>query len=153
MSMKRAANGRFLSQGQQFEELFGMEATKWDLQRIKALERLADKGVFRSLGNAAAAIRASARALIERSKTPSRPGEPVHTKRGKAKRPDAILYAVGEDDAVVGFAHHAMGEAMSGHEHGEKYMGTDYPARPTMGPAFEANLVRFADEFQGSIGE
>lgn len=129
--------------------------TKIDAAKIRAFERLADKGFFKSLGNAAAAIRSTARSLIQRSSEPSTPGEPVHTKRGKAKRSDAILFAVDEPagEAVVGFTYSVMQESMSAHEHGGVYLGTDYPARPVMAPALEVNLVRFADEFQGSLGE
>lgn len=130
-------------------------ATKLDLAKIKTLERLADKGVFRSISHAAAAIRSTARYLITRSKEPSAPGEPIHTRKGKAKRADAILFDVDDlaDDALIGFSFHAMGESMSAHEHGGSYLGETFPSRPTMAPALEANLARFADEFQGSIGE
>jgi len=128
---------------------------KLDEAKIKSFERLAEKGFFKSLTHAAAAIRATARSLIVRSSEPSTPGEPIHTKRGKAKRSDAVLYVADEsaDDAVVGFTFAAMGESMSAHEHGGEYLGTDFPARPVMAPALEANLIRFADEFQGSLGE
>ncbi len=129
--------------------------TKMDRERIRAVERLADKGVFRSLGNAAAALRSTARRLIRRvaNREPSHEGEPVHTRFGQAKRTDAILFDVDGDEAVVGFTYSVMGDVMGAHEQGGEYMGTEYPERPTMGPAMDANLVRFADEFRGSIGE
>jgi len=124
-------------------------------QQERTLQRRLDRGLFRSLGNAAAAIRNTARSLIVRSKTPSAPGEAIHSATGQAAWSNAVLYAVDEraGDAVVGFNAAVMGESMSGHEKGERYMGTDFPERPTMGPALEINLVRFADEFEGSIGE
>jgi hypothetical protein len=130
-------------------------ATKIETQQIKTLERLADKGVFKSLGNAAAAIRNTARTLIVRSSEPSQPGEPIHTKKGKAKRPDAILFAADDraDEAVVGFSYAVMQESMSAHEIGGDYLGTEFPERPTIRPALDVNLVRFAEEFRGSIGE
>lgn len=128
--------------------------TKIDRAKIKAFERLADKGFFRSLANAAAAIRSTARSLIVRSKEPATEGEPVHTRWGKAKRSDAVLYFADEkaEEAVVGFTESVMGQSMSAHEHGGKYFGTEFPQRPTMAPALEVNLVRFADEFEGSLG-
>lgn len=128
---------------------------KIERERMRVVERLAEKGVFRSLGHAAAAIRSTARRLISRSRDPATPGEPVHTRLGQAKRPDAILYDVNREagSAVVGFTEHAMGGVMEPHEHGGRYRGTRYPARPTMQPALEVNLARFADEFKGSISE
>ncbi|KKL65802.1 hypothetical protein LCGC14_2151300, partial [marine sediment metagenome] len=91
---------------------------------------------------------------IRRGKKPSPPGSPVRTRRGKAKRADAILYDVDRrrKRAIVGFTHAVLGESMSGHERGGKYMGTKFPQRPTMGPALKANRVRFANEFRGSLG-
>jgi hypothetical protein len=128
---------------------------KIERERTRALQRLAEKGVFRSLGNTAAAIRSTARRLITRSREPAAEGEPVHTRLGQAKRPDAVLFHVDRDKgtAVIGFTHAVMGDAMGAHEHGEEYLGAQYPERPTMEPAMKANLVRFADEFEGSIGE
>lgn len=129
--------------------------TKFDAERLAILRKRIDQGLFRSLGHAAAAIRSTARKLIVRSREPSPIGEPVHTKWGKAKRPDVMLFDVDESqgDAVIGFLGSKMHRVMKVHEHGGQWMLTDYPARPTMGPALEANLVRFADEFEGSIGE
>jgi len=129
--------------------------TKLDIAKTRTLERLAEKGVFRSLGNAAAAIRQTMRFLPTISKKPSAKGEPVHTRKGLAKRKDAVLFAVDRnaDDAVIGFTHSVMGASMSAHEHGGIYLGADFPARPTAAPALDVNLVRFADEFKGSIGE
>lgn len=130
---------------------------KIDQEQIRQLERLADKGVFRALSHAAASIRSTAMRLIQKSKRhdPSLPGEPVHTRRGLAKRADAILFDASdrEDEAIIGFAGHALGESMHVHEFGGRYKGVDYPARPTMWPALEVNVTRFADEFRGTIGE
>ena len=125
-----------------------------DLARMAVLKKRAEQGSFRSLGHAAASIRATARRLVVRSRKAAPPGESAHT-RGRGKRGDAILFAVDRDRevAVIGFTHAVFGEAMSAHEHGGAYMGDDFPQRPTMGPALDVNIVRFADEFRGSIGE
>lgn len=127
---------------------------RFDKERLAVLKKRVDDGLFRSIGHTAAAIRSTAMRLIVRSREPAPPGEPVHT-RGLAKRRDAILFDIDKarDDAVIGFTYAVLGESMSAHEHGGSYMGGDFPQRPTMGPALEANLVRFADEFYGSIGE
>jgi len=128
---------------------------KLEREMTRNLERLAEKGLFRSISHTAAAIRSTARRFITRSKRSAEPGEPVHTRKGRAKRGDSILYFVDRelDEGIVGFTHSVMGESMAAHEHGGRYMGGDFPARPTMQPALEANLMRFADETEYSIGE
>lgn len=134
--------------------MIGFEA-KLERELTGTLKRLSEKGFFRSIGHAAAAIRATARRLIVRSKEPAAPGEPIRTRRGQAKRSDAILYFADadRDEALIGFTASVMDTAMSAHEHGGRYMGTDFPERPTMRPALDVNLMRFADEFEHSIGE
>lgn len=129
--------------------MFGIKATFID--ETRKVKDAADRGVFRNEGHAAASIRKDAVASIVRSPEPSAPGEPVHTRRGLARR--AILYAVDRARrlAVVGFVASRVGTALSAHEHGMTYKGADYPARPTMGPALDRNLDRFAAGFAGSI--
>ena len=118
------------------------------------VQKLADKGIFRSLGNAAASVRQTARKFIKVRKGASPEGDPPHSRKGKAKRKDAVLFAVDRprDTAFVGFMAPVLGQSMSAHEHGGKYLGQDFPQRPTMGPAMEANLVRFGNEFEGILG-
>jgi len=53
----------------------------------------------------------------------------------------------------VGFTHSVMGESMMPHEMGGVYKGETFPERSVMSPALEINLVRFADSFEGSVGE
>ena len=126
---------------------------KLEIQRL--VKKATDEGIFRNLGHAAASIRATAKRLITRVRrgTPSKPGEPIHTRTGRARK--SILFAVdrGQQEAVIGFNAAYMGRSMEPHEKGGSYMGTDYPDRPTMGPALDANLVRFASGWRDSIEE
>lgn len=140
----------------------------------RAIEKAADKGAYKSFSNAAASIRKAAigkinkapvlkkavrkknkrtgkRQIVQRAVTkPSAPGTPIHTRAGQAKR--AIVYDADKSGAVIGFRKSIMGLAAEAHEHGGKYKGATYPERPTMGPALEENLTRFAATWQGSIG-
>ncbi len=115
----------------------------------KKVEQAVERTAFKNFGHAAASVRKEAVASVERSAEPSPPGKPVHTRRGLARR--AILFAADKDSAVVGFVASKVDQAMSAHEHGKRYKGTKYPERPTMGPALEKNLDRFAAGFAGSI--
>jgi len=108
------------------------------------------KAAFRNLQHAAAVVRRSAIALIKRSKKPSQPGEPVHTRAGLAKR--AILFSAEQESAVVGFSYDAIGIGMQAHEHGGRRGDNVYPERPTMQPALEKNVGRFASDWRASIG-
>lgn len=113
------------------------------------------KGPYKSLGHGAASIRKTAIESIRQDPLgePSDPGQPIHTRRGFARR--AILFAVDRmhDEAVIGFADSKIGDAMSGHELGERYKGADFPERPTMAPAMRESAFRFAQAFEGSLGE
>lgn len=129
--------------------MFGLHVNVID--ETKRVGDAAARATYRNLGHAAASIRKDAQASITKSAEASPPGEPPHTRRGQARR--AILFAVERDkqSAVVGFAESRIGEAMSAHEHGGEYKGTEFPQRPTMGPALERNLDRFAADWAGSI--
>lgn len=147
----------------------------------RAIEKAADKGAYKSFSNAAASIRKAAIGKIKkapkavrlrqkavkrnsrgqfvkgsgkksrRTRTlASAPGTPIHTRAGQARR--AIVFAADKTGAVIGFRKSIMGLAAEAHEHGGKYKGATYPERPTMGPALEENLTRFAATWQGSIG-
>jgi hypothetical protein len=124
----------------------------------------ADKAAFKNLGHAASAIRKTAIESIKPAEGPSPPGTPPHThtagvtKKGKLKKghlPRAIVYDVdkAKQEAVVGPRASVVGESGAAHELGEEFRGDDYPERPYMSPALEANAPRFADEYAGSIGE
>lgn len=118
------------------------------------VQKAADKAAYRSFSHAAASIRKDARQSIKRSDTPGPLGGPVRSKRGRggglAKR--AILYKADQYGAVIGFAASKIDQAMEVHEHGGVRGGVRFPARPTMFPALERNLVRFHREWQGALG-
>jgi hypothetical protein len=114
------------------------------------VEKAAERAAYKNLGHAAASIRKDAIASIETSPEPSAPGQPPHTRRGRAKK--AGQYFADQESAVVGFAASVIGTGMEPHEHGESRGKNHYPERPTMGPALERNRDRFADEWEGSIG-
>ena len=117
----------------------------------KPLAKAVDDATFRNLGHAAATIRKDAAASIEKVDGPSPEGQPIHTHRGAYAR-RALRYAVETDFAVIGPRASMVGEAFAAHEFGEVFRGTDYPERPTMGPALERNLDRFASSWAGSVG-
>ncbi len=119
----------------------------------KRVADAAQKANFKNLGHAAASLRKDAVASIQRSKGPSQPGQPVHTRKGLARR--ALLYAMSADksSAVVGFSSSVIGRAMHAHEFGGEFRGQDYPERPVMTPALERAITRLAGEWKGTIGQ
>ena len=125
----------------------------------RATTKAAKEGIYRSLGHAAASVRLTVKRLIVISDKRSKPGEPIHSRLGQAKK--AVFYEVDRagQDAVIGFSHQRMGTSMQVHEEGgwaQSKKGAQkpgyYPARPTIGPALDANRVRFAQSFVDSIG-
>ena len=128
--------------------MIGMKATTVD-ETAKVVQAV-DKASYRNLGHAAASIRKDAVESIKRGPGPSAEGSPPHTRRGQIRR--AIRFAV-EDKytAVVGPRQSVVGQSAEPHEHGGPYKGQIYPARPTMGPAMERNLDRFANSWTGSV--
>ena len=117
----------------------------------KRLEQAAEKAAYRSFGHAAASIRKEASASIKRSKEPSEPGEPPHTRKGNLRR--ALRFHRDKWGAVIGPRHSIVGESGSAHEFGEEYKGADFPERPFMLPALMKNIDRLAADWAGSIGE
>ena len=113
----------------------------------------AEKTSFRNLGHAAASIRKTAIESIIVAEGPSEPGTPPHTRRRQLKR--AIKYDVDKaaESALIGPEASIVGEAGAAHEFGGEFRGEEYPERPFMEPALEANVDRFASEWAGSIGE
>ena len=137
---------------------------KLESDATKQVTQAADKATFKNLGHAASSIRKSAIESIKPEEGPSAPGTPPHThtqrvtKKGKVAKghlPRAIVYDVDKarQEAVIGPRASVVGESGAAHELGEEFHGDDYPERPFMGPALEANAPRFADEYAGSIGE
>jgi phage gpG-like protein len=128
--------------------MFGAAVTKF-LDHTKRVRDAADKAARRAFAKAAFRIFRDAQASIERSATPSAPGQPPHTRRGQLKR--AIRYAADKDGAVIGPLASMVGEAGAAHEFGGGFRGQDYPSRPFMAPALDRELDAFAGEFTGQI--
>jgi hypothetical protein len=127
---------------------------KWEfLDEMSAVEKAVQKTAYSGVRHAAMSIRKDIIGSIEQSQDPAEPGSPVRTRgrRGNVKR--SIYAAVDGDAAVIGPRYSFVGDAMEAHEFGTSRFGTDYPARPTSGPALDRNLDRFADWFAGRIGE
>lgn len=130
-----------------------------DKRIARIIERAAKKGAIHGVTHGAGAVRKTAKELIRVTRKWSRPGEPVHSREGQAKK--AIFYAIDKNksEALIGFSQKRMGGVMEVHEKGGTRRdvkmavseGT-YPARPVMGPALQINLPRFAEGFRGSIG-
>lgn len=114
---------------------------------IKAVEG----ATYRNLSHAIASIRKSIIANISSSPHPSAPGTPPNTRRGQLRR--AIVYDVQGDSAIAGPRHSFVGESGAGQEFGGKYKDRNLPARPYMGPGLEEGAPRFAQDWEGSIGE
>jgi len=133
--------------------MFGMKSKVIDEHHKVAAA--ASRATYRNLFHAAASIRKTAIQSIERSPDPSEEGEPPHT-RGfrRGGLPEAILFEVElrDEQAVIGVDAGKLGRAGEPHEHGTRYKGDKFEARPFMGPALEANLDRFARGWAGSIG-
>ena len=129
--------------------MFGMRSrSRFDSKKVR---RKADKGSFKSLNHAAAAIRLTARRSIRRSKKKSTAGTAPHTRRGQLKR--ALLYKVEKQRlrAVIGPTYTTVGRSGRAHEFGEKYYGRDYPKRSFMGPALKANKKRISKSWSDSV--
>lgn len=139
--------------------------------RVNRIQAATDKAAFRNFRHAAASIRKTAQrsirpapkeqrtrarrskgVIIRRAKhRASRPGSPVHTQRGQVR--GAINYHADETGAIIGPRYSVVADSMVAHEFGGSFRGATYPERPTMGPALEEGVGRFADDWEGSIGE
>lgn len=118
------------------------------------VERAASEASYRNLTHAAFSIGKKAKASIRKSKWPSNPGEPPHTRgKGRKNLRAAIFTAPDRENPVVGPRASVVGQSGMAHEFGGKYEGDDYDERPFMLPALEASLDRFAEDWRGSIGE
>lgn len=118
-----------------------------------AVEKAADRSIFKSIRHAAFAIRKTIRESIRKSPTPSEPGQPVSTRGQKGNVKNSIFVHAEQDMAIIGPRYSFVGDAMHVHEFGGTRGENRYEARPTSGPGLEANTDRFAESFAGSIGE
>jgi hypothetical protein len=115
--------------------------------------KAADKAAFRNMGHAGARIRKDAQESIVVSPEPSLPGTPPHTRKRQLPRAIRFDYDKREQSAVIGPRFSVVGEAGEAHEFGGEFRGDTFDERPYMLPALERNIPRFAQDWEGSIGE
>lgn len=109
------------------------------------------QATYRNLGHAAASIRKGARQSMKPRRGPSHVGRPPHTHRRRKGLPNAILYAVGDNSAVIGPAYSRSKGVGKPHEHGGYFRGRLYEARPFMGPALDKATPRLPLFWRESI--
>lgn len=131
--------------------MFGMSVEVDD--ELDKIAKAVDRSIYRNIRHAAFSIRKYIQQSIKRSVDPSAPGEPVATRGRRGNVKNSIFAAVENDNAIIGPRYSFVGVSMEAHEFGKSFHGQDYPARPTSGPALDANQSRFAASFAGSIGE
>lgn len=122
--------------------------TKFDAKKVMAAAKRAN---ITNLGHAGAAIRLQARHSIRKSKGPSSPGTPPHTRKGRIR--NAIKYAVtpGKQSVVIGPDAEVAADSGSAHEFGGRYRQENYDKRPFMGPALEKTKDRLPRMWAGSV--
>mgnify|MGYP007071566631 CR=1 FL=1 len=131
--------------------MFGFEIKIFET--FNRVHEAADKAVYKNVRHAAFSIRKYIRESIKKSPQASQPGDPVATRGKRSGVKNSIFAAIEKDEAIIGPRFSFVGDAMEAHEFGGRRGDNTYPARPTSGPALEANMDRFAGSFRGSIGE
>lgn len=119
---------------------------------MPAVEQKLKKEAYANIRHAAASIRKTAMASIERSpkNDPSPAGSPPHSRRGLLRR--AIVFSATNFLAIIGPRGSVAGKGVGGaHEFGGAFRENQYPERPFMAPALEENTDRFASGWSGSI--
>lgn len=140
MPAKRDSKGRFVK-------------TKTSFITAREMRKKAAPGTIKSLRRAAAYLRGVARRLVRRSRRPSQPGKPPHTRNGALKR--SIFYVVEGrgifSRALIGPTFTGVGRIMLAHEYGDRFQGRNYPERPLMAPALNKMRDRLPSYWRGSI--
>lgn len=117
------------------------------------IQAATNRAVYNNIRQAAFSIRKYIRESIKESNEPGRPGKPVTTRKRAGNVRDSIWVAAEQYSAIIGPRYSFVADTMQTHEFGGTRYGRRYPARPTSGPALEANADRFGGLFRGSIGE
>lgn len=144
------------------------------VDELYRVAQAAEKEQYYALRRAAFRVYETSRESIKQAAGPSPPGTPPHThtqgtvKSRRSKRfgmkrygvlPRSIKYDVDRSllEAIIGPTAIDAGLAGFVHEFGgdrpDTFPVENYPMRPFMSPAMEAELDNFAGEFAGSIGE
>ena len=132
--------------------MFGLSGTIKD--DTKNVAKAVEKAKFRNFRHAGFSISKAAKSSIQRSREPSSPGSPPHT-RGKGRRNlrGAIFVAAEPDSVIIGPRFSYVGESGEAHEFGREYKGDQFDERPFMDPALQAAIPRFMAGWRGSVGE
>lgn len=131
--------------------MFGFTTSTTD--NTQAVQKAADRAIYKSIRHGAFSIRKTIRESIKKSPEASDPGQPVATRGRRGNVKNSIFVAADDDTAIIGPRFSFVGDSMEAHEFGKRRGDQDYQARPTSGPGLTANTDRFADSFAGSIGE
>lgn len=130
--------------------MFGIDWTYED--NFNALVKAESRGSYTSLTHAAASVRRDVIASIERSPYASKPGRPIHTRKGLMRR--AILFSVDQSkrEAVIGSRYSVVDTVGEPHEKGVPYRNRMYPKRSFMLPGLLRAVPRMVGNFSGSMG-
>ena len=123
------------------------------IDRTSSVKRASDRANFKNMGHAAASLRRRAQRSIKRGKKAGPVGQPPRTR--KRRLPSSIFFAAERDglSAIVGTTYSRVGEVGAAHEHGENYMGQEFPERSFMQPALEEESNRMPSYWLHSVGE
>lgn len=115
------------------------------------VKKAVEKGGTKSLRQAGAYIRKSARNAVKKSSKSSAAGTPPHTRRGLLKR--SILFGVEprRKTVLIGPAFTFVGISMTAHEFGGMYRRRKYPKRPLMGPTLQKTASQIAKMWADSV--
>jgi hypothetical protein len=118
------------------------------------VEKAVKKAAFSNFRHAGFSIRKTAKESVKRRKTAGPAGGPVTTRaRGGSNIRAAIFTHATKEDVIIGPRFSFVGESQYYQEFGEPFDGIELEERPTMHLALEANVDRFARDWQGSVGE
>lgn len=130
--------------------MFGAAVEKI-IDHTQKVRQAAERAAKRAFARTAFKIGGTAIKSIQPSPEPSPPGSPPHTRKRRLSR--AIRYYADVHGAVIGPRASVAGDVGIAHEFGGSFRGQEFPERPFMKPALEANLDQFAGEFSGSISQ
>lgn len=118
------------------------------------VNQAAKTATFRNLRHGAFSVAKNAKASIQKSNEPSRPGSPPTTRgRGRKNIRGAIFTDANYENAIIGPRASWVGDVGEAHEFGKNRKGQRYPQRSFMYPALAAAAPRFAADWAGTIGE
>lgn len=159
MTPLRDANGRFVSSGGSGggggarggggRGAVGLKIrTRLDVQRLLRAKKRSE---ITTLPRVGAYVRTTMKRKIGSRKSPRGPGSPMTSKTGRARR--SILYAVlkARGSVIIGPSARFVGRSAAAHEHGKKYKGDHFKARPFATPTLESSIPKLGPLWRGSM--